>query len=77
MRLSVAAAGAADPGGPSDEASTSGQEALERWRKLWDMEQFMGDNTFAIQSPLNQEPDMDDPEWQSKVTVGASVHMHA
>ena len=36
--------------------------------ELWEREQFMWDNSYAINNKFNKEPDFDDPEWQQKVT---------
>ncbi len=36
--------------------------------EMWDREQFMGDNSYAIHNKYNEEPDFNDPEWHKKVT---------
>jgi hypothetical protein len=49
----------------AEEASTSMTEGTS----LWDREQYMWDNSYAINNKNNQEPDFNDPEWYKKVTV--------
>mmetsp|Transcript_37519 Transcript_37519/g.83510 ORF Transcript_37519/g.83510 Transcript_37519/m.83510 type:complete len:410 (+) Transcript_37519:32-1261(+) len=35
--------------------------------ELWSREEYMGDNSYAINNKYNTEPDFDDPEWYTKV----------
>lgn len=50
------------------EESEQSEVTLEKWRQIWDMEQYDGDNSFRINNRNNQAPDISDPEWPSKVT---------
>jgi hypothetical protein len=36
---------------------------------LWDREEYMWDNSYAVNNKYNQEPDFSDPEWYKSVTV--------
>lgn len=72
-RRAIAARVAADEAPNWEEqAEEDKDEVAVASASLWDREEYMWDNSYAVNNKYNQEPDYSDPEWYKSVTVRPS-----